>query len=256
MPTRAAGVGGAALNRGGTVGPDNHRAPGSGGSCLPCERQRTVVLVDERQLMLEALAALIGSNGMFAVTTCAPDDGAPAAIASIDPDLVLVGTGQRHEQSLRLLEPLRRLVPQIRMVIVADSQDPELIRCVLDQSVAALVLTTVTGDDLAFMLDQVVRGNAVLPTGWQSVLEECAHNPIAGLSERQLEVLRLLADGCSYEEISLRLVITVNTVKFHVRSIYMHLGVSNRMAAVRALEASPAACTTHPVSQVVANLNG
>jgi DNA-binding NarL/FixJ family response regulator len=249
VPARAASVGRATRTPSGTVGSDNHRARGPGGYRAPRERQSTVVLVDERRLIVEALSALLGGTGMFATTTCAPDDGAAARIALIDPDLVLLGAGQRYEHALGLVEPLHRLMPRLRVVIVADSQDPALIRYVLDDSVAALVLTSMTGEDLAFMLDQVLRGNAVLPAGWQSVLSESAQNPIASLSVRQLEVLHLLADGCSYDEISSRLVITVNTVKFHVRSIYLHLGVSNRMAAVRALEASPASHTTHPVSQ-------
>jgi LuxR family maltose regulon positive regulatory protein len=50
-----------------------------------------------------------------------------------------------------------------------------------------------------------------------------------------MEVLTLLADGCSYEEIGAKLFISLNTVKFHVRSIFMRLGVRNRMAAARLL---------------------
>jgi two-component system, NarL family, nitrate/nitrite response regulator NarL len=247
-PTRAASVGSSTRKpSGGRVDFDTHRGWMSAGSRVPRERQSTVVVVDERHLFVEALAALLGSSG-FLVTTSAPDDAAAAAIALLEPDLVLVGAGPRHEQSLRLVEALHQVAPEVQTVIVADSQDPELIRCVLEESAAALVLTTVTGEDLAFMLEQVLRGNAVLPTGWQSVLAESAHNPVASLSPRQLEVLRLLADGCSYEQISSRLVITVNTVKFHVRSIYLQLGVTNRMAAARALEATLASHATHPVS--------
>jgi two-component system nitrate/nitrite response regulator NarP len=61
------------------------------------------------------------------------------------------------------------------------------------------------------------------------------NDPLDTLSERQMEVLGLLADGFSYEEIGTRLFISVNTVKFHVRSIFLRLGVRNRMAAARLL---------------------
>jgi DNA-binding NarL/FixJ family response regulator len=216
----------------------DRRAKAPRGFSVPPRQQSTVVLIDERQLIVEAMAALLVSIGVFTVTICAPDDGALATITSVQPDLVLVGAGQRHDHSMRLIQALHALLPEVRTVILADSQDAELIRYVLDQSVAALVLTNVTGEDLAFMLDQVLRGNTALPTGWQSVLAQSTDSPIAGLSARQMEVLRLLADGHSYEEISSRLVITVNTVKFHVRSIYLHLGVRNRMAAAKVLAAS------------------
>ncbi|MDE3129978.1 MAG: helix-turn-helix transcriptional regulator [Acidobacteriota bacterium] len=79
-----------------------------------------------------------------------------------------------------------------------------------------------------------------MPAGWQGTLARSDHDPVANLSERQQQVLCLLAEGCSYEEISSRLIITINTVKFHVRSIYLRLGVRNRMAAAKLLAARPA----------------
>jgi DNA-binding NarL/FixJ family response regulator len=244
LPTLGMSVGAAEA----TVGSSDKPAWRPSGPGLRDQRQITIVLLDERQLIVEALAALLSNTGRFAVTVCVPDDAAVTMIASIKPDFVLVGAGQRHERCLRLVESLHELAPDVRTVIIADSQEPALIRSVLDQTADALVMSNVTGEDLAIMLEQVLRGNAALPAGWQGVLEESAHNPVSSLSGRQLEVLRLLADGCSYEEISLRLVITVNTVKFHVRSIYLALGVSNRMAATRVLEASLSTHPAHPIS--------
>jgi DNA-binding NarL/FixJ family response regulator len=78
-----------------------------------------------------------------------------------------------------------------------------------------------------------------MPVGWQRMLADEEDDPLASLSERQMEVLRLLADGFSYEEIGTRLFITLNTVKFHVRSIFARLGVCNRTAAARVLAQRP-----------------
>jgi len=202
------------------------------------ERLKSVVVVDERHLVGDALAALLRSSGRFMVTSCAAESTDPAAIVAADPDLVVVGVGAMQDSSLQVVEELHRRSPDIRTVIVAESQDPELLRCVMQHGVAALILTTGTGEDLAVTLDQVLRGQTALPAGWQGVLASSDDDPVARLSERQLEVLRLLAEGYRYEEIANRLVITVNTVKFHVRSIYIQLGVGNRMAAARLLEAS------------------
>jgi DNA-binding NarL/FixJ family response regulator len=198
---------------------------------------RSVVVVDERRLIVDALVALLGASGRFTVTALASYDAEPAAIAAIRPELVLFGVGEVQECPLRMVAALHKLAPQIQTVIVADEQDPELIHCVLEHGVAALVLTASTGDDLTLVLDQVLRGQTALPAGWQAVLANADGDPVAALSERQLEVLRLLAEGCTYEEIASRLVITMNTVKFHVRSIYVRLGVGNRMAARKLLEA-------------------
>jgi DNA-binding NarL/FixJ family response regulator len=199
--------------------------------------QRSVVVVDQRRLIVDALVSLLSATGRFNVTALMSNGGDASAIAAIGPDVVLFGVGEVQEYPLQMVESLNRLAPEIQAVIVADAQDPELIHCVLDHGVAGLVLTASTGDDLSLVLDQVLRGQTALPAGWQSVLASAEGDPVAALSQRQLEVLRLLAEGCTYDEIASRLVITVNTVKFHVRSTYLRLGVGNRMAARKLLEA-------------------
>jgi DNA-binding NarL/FixJ family response regulator len=206
-------------------------------SALPRQAPlRSVVVVEARQLIAEALGALLASSGHFAVRIFAPDLVDAAAIIAMAPDVVLIGTGDIEQHSLSLIEGLRRLAPGIHTVILADSARPELVRFVLDQRTDALVLTNMAAEDLTATLSQVLHGQTALPAGWQKALTASSLDPIAGLSQRQLEVLRLLAAGYSYEEISDRLVITVNTVKFHVRSIYLRLGVHNRLAAAKLLD--------------------
>jgi DNA-binding NarL/FixJ family response regulator len=199
-------------------------------------RRRRVAVVGTRQLIAEALGALLAASGIFAVTIFAPDLVDPAAIIAIGPDLVLIGAGDIQEHSLTLIDSLRHLAPGIHTVILADSIRADLVRFVLDQRTDALVLTSMAAQDLTATLSQVLRGQTALPAGWQNALTISPCDPIAGLSKRQLEVLRLLGAGCTYEEISERLVITVNTVKFHVRSIYLRLGVRNRLAASKLLD--------------------
>jgi DNA-binding NarL/FixJ family response regulator len=209
-------------------------------SALPRQAHlRSVVVVETRQLIAEALAVLLESSGDFAVRILSQDLVEAVAIVAIDPDLVLIGIADTHEHSLRLLESLRRLAPAIHTVILADSARPEFVRFVLDQRTDALVLTNMTADDLTTTLSQVLHGQTALPAGWQRALTMSSCDPVAGLSQRQLEVLRLLCAGYTYEEISDRLVITVNTVKFHVRSIYLRLGVHNRLAAAKLLDGGP-----------------
>jgi LuxR family maltose regulon positive regulatory protein len=60
--------------------------------------------------------------------------------------------------------------------------------------------------------------------GWQELVEP--------LTERELEVLRCMVEGLKYEEIASRLVISLNTVRSHVKAIYGKLGVNNRTAAI------------------------
>jgi DNA-binding NarL/FixJ family response regulator len=136
---------------------------------------------------------------------------------------------------MELVRELRRRLPRVEIVIVADALEPALVSFVLDQGIGGLLLSDAAARDVAACLDHVAHGRAVLPSGWQGALSADRNDPLDTLSERQMEVLMLLADGCSYDEIATRLFISLNTVKFHVRSIFVRLGVRNRMAAARML---------------------
>jgi two-component system, NarL family, nitrate/nitrite response regulator NarP len=194
-----------------------------------------VVIGDRRRLIGEALAALIETLEGFTVTGVLAGDQAITAIAAQNPDLALVGVGEDTDGAVELVQTFTTRAPNADIVLVADTAAPELVRFVLDRRLSGLLLTDTSGAEMAVNLGQVAHGHAILPCGWRRALSPEEDDPLELLSERQLQVLSLLADGCSYEEIGKRLYITLNTVKFHVRSIFLRLGVRNRMAAARML---------------------
>ncbi|HTU97218.1 MAG TPA: response regulator transcription factor [Solirubrobacteraceae bacterium] len=194
-----------------------------------------VAVADRRRLIAEALAALIADRDGFAVTGAIVAEAAVEAVVQQRPDVVVVGVGTDARPAMDLVRELRRRVPRVEVVIVADALEPALVSFVLDQGIGGLLLSDAAARDVAACLDHVAHGRAVLPSGWQGALSADRNDPLDTLSERQMEVLRLLADGFSYEEIGARLFISLNTVKFHVRSIFLRLGVRNRMAAARLL---------------------
>jgi two-component system nitrate/nitrite response regulator NarP len=198
---------------------------------------RRLAVADPRRLIAETLALAVGSEPMFEVVATVWGDIAPRAIAEAAPDMVLVGVGADEERAVALIDALGRLLPSAEIVIVADTPSRRLLGAVLERSLGGLLLTDHPATDLVSSLAHIARGQAVLPSGWQATLARRSSEPLDTLSDRQLEVLRLLAEGCSYEEIGGRLYISVNTVKFHTRSIFERLGVHNRMAAVRVLGA-------------------
>ncbi len=192
-----------------------------------------VAVGDERRLIAEALAALVGTMSGFAVTAVVAGEAGVCTIAKRPPDLVLAGVDPGSGVGFGLVRAIRARMPEVQIVIVADALRPDVVKLVFDERLGGLLLTDMSGDCIATSLDEVAHGRAVLPVGWQQMLSREHDDPLTALSERQVDVLKLLADGLSYEEIGARLFITVNTVKFHVRAIFERLGVSNRTAAAR-----------------------
>jgi len=215
----------------------------------PASRTIRVAIADPRRLVAEALGDLIARIPGFIVTQTMSWEQAETVTAARGADLVLVGVGMNLEGAMEFVRLLRAPAEGPHVVILADSPEPTLLKLVLNQRLNGLLTTKATVKDFAASLDQVSRGHAVLPAGWQEMLADDRTDPLSALSGRQLEVLNLLSEGCSYEQIADSLFISVNTVKFHVRSIFSQLGVRNRVAAARVLAQSPPP-TSSPIARV------
>lgn len=207
--------------------------------CSAHERIR-VAVADPRPLMAQALVTVVTSHEDFTVISRSDGATTPPLIAAERPDAVLLGVGARIGEAVALASSLRARLPFAGIVMIADVLDADLVRWAIDGSLTGLLLVDAEPDEIVSCLRHVVHGRTVLPSGWQAVGRgSTAADPLHSLSERQLEVLRLLADGLAYDEIAAQLFISVNTVKFHLRVIFERLGVHNRMAAARVLAESP-----------------
>ncbi len=162
-------------------------------------------------------------------------DGRSAAERVAGVELLLVGIGDEDTGEFALIRKLGELAAPPKVILVADALEPDLVRFVLDERCNGLILTDTTPEDFAACLAQIAHGQAVLPADWQAALSGGRDDPVDTLSHRQLEVLTLLAGGSSHDEIGAQLFISLNTVKFHIRSIYERLGVNNALAAARLL---------------------
>jgi DNA-binding NarL/FixJ family response regulator len=131
---------------------------------------------------------------------------------------------------------LRRTHPSLRVMLLCETLTPSIVRCAIDAGIDGVVLKSDSTEDLIAALGHVLDGRAVMPAGWQTVPEESERDPLGSLSTREREVLELAATGLRNREIAERLMISSNTVKFHLRAIYAQLGVRNRVQAARAVQ--------------------
>lgn len=211
--------------------------------------QIRVLLVDDQKLMREGLRVLLELEPDLEVIGEAKDGlGALEAYAAHQPDVVLMDVRMPGLDGVEATWRLHERWPEARVIILTTFDDDEYVFEGLRAGALGYLLKDVSGAKLAEAIRTVAGGGALIePSVAQRVLAEFARlapparRPDAGLaeplSEREREVLQLLALGLSNREIASRLVLAEGTVKNYVTSILQKLGVRDRtQAAVRARE--------------------
>jgi DNA-binding NarL/FixJ family response regulator len=172
------------------------------------------------------------TEGGSSVLGCYPDYRTLAAALITGeqrPEAVLVdvedpATGPSTVAELRLADP------EVKILLLCGEATPAVVHCVIEQRVEGVVLKSDSAEDVIVALRHVLEGRAVMPAGWHRKSFELG-SVARVLSVREREILDLAAAGLSNREIAERLVISTNTVKFHLRGIYATLGVHNRVQA-------------------------
>jgi DNA-binding NarL/FixJ family response regulator len=192
-----------------------------------------VVVVDDHPLMVKAIRlALDEAEDITIVGEARSGSQALPVVGRTLPDVVLLDLMMPEMDGLTCLTLLTARYPQIKVVMLSASEDRRLIDRALASGAAVFISKSVEPRDLAALLRGTAGGavyhTLALPESRETRL---AHE--AGLSEREFDILRALAQGLSNEEIAKEVWLSRSTVKFHLRNIYRKLGVSNRTEATR-----------------------
>ena len=153
-------------------------------------------------------------------------------IRRLKPDLVLLDLRMPQMDGLTCLTKIRKEFPDMKVAMLSVSQDPELIQTALKRGANAYIVKSIDPDDLAGALRQALEGNVFTTAGITEDPGERAAKD-AGLTDRELGIIRAVARGLSNEAISKELWVAEQTVKFHLTNIYRKLGVTNRTEAAR-----------------------
>jgi DNA-binding NarL/FixJ family response regulator len=202
-----------------------------------------VLLVDDQALFREALATLLEVRPEIEVVGEAAD-GAQALdrAAGLRPDVVLMDLHMPVLDGIAAARRLRVEQPDVRVLALTTFDDDEDVFAALRAGAVGYLLKDVSGDRLVEALLAASRGESVLqPSVAARVVARFAELPddapprsqplVVPLSDRELEVLRLLADGGSNREIAAALFLAEGTVKNHVTNVLAKLGARDRTQA-------------------------
>jgi DNA-binding NarL/FixJ family response regulator len=201
------------------------------------ELERTGVLLDPHPLWLDALEGVLERLGVtVGLKTTSPSD-VLESLDLVQPDLLVaeVETPDGEIDGIECLRRARERLPGMRGIIISSLADPQYIDSALVAGASAYVLKTAHPEDFASAIRQAFTSSIFLagaPRTAQTAVGAAAQKT-ADLTTRELEILRLVAEGLSNSEMARRLWVTEQTVKFHLSNIYRKLDVSNRTQAGR-----------------------
>ncbi|HSR33534.1 MAG TPA: response regulator transcription factor [Anaerolineae bacterium] len=195
-----------------------------------------VMLVDDHNVVRSGLATflrayddlkLVGQagNGMEAVNLCHRSK----------PDVILMDLMMPEMDGIAATRAILDDYPDVKIIAMTSFEEEELVHGVLAAGAISYLLKNVTSDELAAAIRAASLGKSTLsPEAARALIQATrpAEQPLYDLTEREKEVLNLVVQGQSNQQIADALVITVATVKAHVSSILSKLQVSSRAEAI------------------------
>jgi two-component system, NarL family, response regulator YdfI len=200
----------------------------------------TRVVIGVPSAVLRAnLESVLGTKPEYQLIGSYSVDGALAHVARLQPDIILLDSGSSaHEIVAMLLEPNDELVSST-MVILTDEPDTFLATDAIRAGIRALLPRDARPEEILSAIRASLAGLFVMhPDTLESLLQFNGenHSELAAsdqiLTPREIEVLRMIAEGLGNKDIASKLGISDHTVKFHISSMFAKLGAANRAEAV------------------------
>lgn len=193
-----------------------------------------VVIADDHAVVRAGLAQLLATfANVELVGTAANGDEAVSLSAERNPDVVLMDLEMPVLDGIEATRRIRAAQPEVAVVVLTSFSDRERILSALDAGAAGYLLKDADPDALARAIQAAARGEAPLdPKAARALLSaRRASSPANELSDREREVLALVAEGLPNKLIAQQLGISEKTVKAHLTSVYRQIGVTDRTQA-------------------------
>jgi two-component system, NarL family, response regulator DevR len=195
-----------------------------------------VLLVDDHRIVRQGLRSILDPDPEFEVVGETGDGaGALQLVAELQPDIILLDLKLPNMDGVVLCQRIMELYPQTAVLALTAFIDQSLVNACLQAGARGYLLKDAENLHLKEQLMAVMQGYVALDPRAAGMLTDLVRRQPTGgdiLSLRDLEVLRLIAQGLTNREISTRLHLSENTVKGYVKEVMAKMGVHNRVEAV------------------------
>jgi DNA-binding NarL/FixJ family response regulator len=197
------------------------------------------VVLDPHPIWLDAIELVLNRVGVGVVGKTSSGNEAIRLVGDLLPDLLTVEIDSLPGEpgGLEVLRQARSSAGDLRAIVLSSHHDTSSIDDALAMGASAYVVKTAHPDDVASAVRQAFEHSVFMP-GSQAqapgIVEQAApRERPGGLTRRELEILKLVAEGHSNAQLARMLWVTEQTVKFHLSNIYRKLEVTNRTEASR-----------------------
>ena len=193
-----------------------------------------VLIIDDHPLMRRGIQQLIELEEGFEVVGGAGNGSEGINLAlQTSPDLIILDLNMKGLSGLDTLKALRAEDVDARIVILTVSDAKNDIFTLIDAGADGYLLKDTEPDTLLSQLKRIAQGEVILSDSIKNLLLEhqSSQSPIDSLTDREIDVLRLVATGLSNKQIAGQLFISEETVKVHIRNLLRKLNVHSRVAA-------------------------
>ncbi|MFC3747943.1 MULTISPECIES: response regulator transcription factor [Paenibacillus] len=198
-----------------------------------------VLLVDDHEMVRIGLAAVLGTeDGIEVVGEAGSGEEGIRLAHEYNPDVVLMDLVMDGMDGIETTRQLMKTFPDCKVIVLTSYLDDEKMYPVIEAGAFSYLLKTSRATEVADAIRAAARGQSVLESQVASKMMNRFRNDAKveapaykELTEREMEVLRLLAQGKSNQDIADQLIIGIKTVKFHVTNILAKLDVEDRTQA-------------------------
>jgi len=199
----------------------------------------SVLLVDDHAMVRQGVKAfLITQPDLSVVGEAGSGEEAVKLAGQFIPDVILMDLIMPNMDGVEATRRVKQVSPRSQVVVLTSYHEDEHIFPALKAGALSYILKDVSADELASAVRKAAAGEAVLhPRVAARVIKELQGkredklNPFTELSEREMEVLKLIADGMSNAEMAAKLVLSEKTIKGHVSNILSKLHLADRTQA-------------------------
>lgn len=203
-----------------------------------------VVIVDDHEVFCESLAFLLSIKGKAEIVgTANSGEHAMEKVARLRPDVVLMDIEMKGLDGIGTTRKLRERFPELKVIILTMHSDEQYILEAVTAGAKGYVLKDYSSSSIIEAIKSVNRGEVFFDPkssgkalgGLKNQLEDSLKKKSGGpqLSRREIEILKLIAEGHLNKEISDKLYISIHTVRNHIANIFSKMNCSTRTRAIR-----------------------